>query len=351
MNNFLLLPDDSKRFVVEQTALLQGLYKQVIEKDLWVSTVLEIVFTLPYSDKLVFKGGTSLGKVWGLIERFSEDIDLAVDRSLFGFDGELTIRQIKKLRKASSLFVRDDFCNDLKSAVERYGLSDYLEIEAQEDGEGDKTYPEPRQIFIKYKSLFDTELSYVKPQIILEIGSRSLFEPTQKALVASMITSEFPEIQTSVVHREITTAVPGKTFLEKAFLLHELFTTAGCEKAERKSRHLYDLEKMMDCDFALAAINDDNLWEAISNHREKFTHVNGVDYSPDVRDRIVLTPPAECLQVWEADYVRMQKSMIYGDSLSFDALLGRMRELEERFHMNAVERRFSGEMKPKTSFV
>ena len=111
MNNFLLLTDDSKRFVVEQTALREGLSKQVVEKDLWVSTILDIVFTLPYADKLVFKGGTSLSKVWGLIERFSEDIDLAVDRSLFGFDGELTVRQIKKLRKESSLFVRNDFCH------------------------------------------------------------------------------------------------------------------------------------------------------------------------------------------------------------------------------------------------
>lgn len=335
MNNFLLLPDDTKRFVVEQTALLQGLSKQVVEKDLWVSTILEVIFDLPYADKLVFKGGTSLSKVWGLIERFSEDIDLAIDRSQFGCEGELTVRQIKKLRKASSLFVRNDFCNDLKDAVDRFGLSQYLEIEAQPDGEGDKTYPEPRQIFIRYKSLFDTELSYVKSQIVLEISSRSLFEPTQKAMVSSMITSEFPEIQTSVVQHEITTAVAGKTFLEKVFLLHELFTTNGCEKAERKSRHLYDLERMMDCDFALAAINDDHLWNTISHHREVFTHVNGVDYTPDIRDRIVLVPPAEYMQVWAADYSSMQTSMIYGESLSFDALIGRMRELEERFHSRA----------------
>ena len=90
MNNFLFLPDDTKRFVVEQTALLQGLSKQVVEKDLWVSTILEVIFDLPYADKLVFKGGTSLSKVWGLIERFSEDIDLAIDRSQFEYEGELT---------------------------------------------------------------------------------------------------------------------------------------------------------------------------------------------------------------------------------------------------------------------
>ena len=150
-----------------------------------------------------------------------------------------------------------------------------------------------------------------------------------------MITSEFPEIQTSVVRHEITTAVAGKTFLEKTFLLHELFTTNGCEKAERKSRHLYDLERMMDCDFALAAINDDNLWNTISHHREMFTRINGVDYSPDIRDRIVLTPPAEYMQRWAADYASMQTSMIYGESLSFDALIERMQELEGRFHNRA----------------
>lgn len=62
------------------------------------------MFTLPFADKLIFKGGTSLSKVWGVIKRFSEDIDLAVDRSLFDLEGDLTKKKIKKLRKASSVF-------------------------------------------------------------------------------------------------------------------------------------------------------------------------------------------------------------------------------------------------------
>ena len=101
-NNFHVLPQDSKKIVIEQTALKQGLSKQIVEKDLWVSTILEIIFSLPFAKKLVFKGGTSLSKVWGLIDRFSEDIDLAIDRNMFGLEGDLTIRQLKKLRKASS---------------------------------------------------------------------------------------------------------------------------------------------------------------------------------------------------------------------------------------------------------
>ena len=330
-NNFHILPQDSKKIVIEQTALKQGLSKQIVEKDLWVSTILEIIFSLPFANKLVFKGGTSLSKVWGLIDRFSEDIDLAIDRNIFGLEGDLTIRQLKKLRKASSLFVCNEFCEALVNAVKKYGLEEYLTIEAQPNGEGDKTYPEPRKIFIIYKSLFDTELSYVKPQIILETGARSLFEPTQKASINSMVSDAFPTIQTSVVKVEITTAVAAKTFLEKAFLLHELFTTNACFRAERKSRHLYDLEKMMDKEFAIGAIKDDELWNTIHHHRNVFTHVHDVDYSPDIRDRIVLVPPTEHFQTWAADYADMQSSMIYGDSLSFSELIERMRELETRF--------------------
>lgn len=80
-----------------------------------------------------------MSKVWHLIERFSEDIDLAVDRSLFGFEGDLTKKQIKKLRKASSLFVKDTFCQALQETVEKYGLQDFCKIESEPDGEGDST--------------------------------------------------------------------------------------------------------------------------------------------------------------------------------------------------------------------
>lgn len=331
MNKFHSLPDSSKKLIVEQTALKQGLSKQIIEKDLWVSTLLEIIFTLPFSNKLVFKGGTSLSKVWGLINRFSEDIDLAIDRSLFNLEGDLTVKQIKKLRKNSSLFVNDEFCEALKNTIRQYGLSDFLTVEPQPNGEGDKTYPEPRQLYIKYKSLFGAELSYVKPQIILETGARSLFEPTQKTTISSMITTEFPTIETSVVKAEITTAVAAKTFLEKAFLLHELYTTDACAKAERKSRHLYDLERMMDKEFAINAIKDDELWNTIHHHRDVFTHMHNVDYTPDIRDRIKLTPPTEYYQVWANDYANMQSSMIYGNSISFEEIISRMEVLEMRF--------------------
>lgn len=96
--------------------------------------------------------------------------------------------------------------------------------------------------------------------------------------VKSLVEENFPAIQTSAVDSEIATSIAGKTFLEKVFLLHELFSVVGHgANANRKSRHLYDLYQMMDKDFAIAAVKNDELWENIRHHREIFTSVKDMD--------------------------------------------------------------------------
>ena len=332
MNRYFDLTPEQQRTTITQTAIRLGLPEQAVEKDLWVTTILQLVFTLPFADKLVFKGGTSLSKSFGLIQRFSEDIDLVVDRSLFDLYGDLTKKQIKTLRKKSSLFVRDDFVRILKDAIVSAGLERHCDIVPEPDGEGDGTYPEPRKIDVYYKSLFPLN-KYLQPKVMLEVGARSLFDPTVDTSIASLISTQFSQIETSIAPSPaITTAAPEKTFLEKAFLLHELFTTGRAESAESKSRHLYDLERMMGESFAQQAINNDLLWTTIAHHREVFTSLSAVDYTPDIRDRIVLCPPLHVRSVWAKDYADMQRSMIYGTSLSFDALLERIEALEGLFH-------------------
>lgn len=333
MNEFLKLPADKRRTIYEQVSLRMGINDaKAIEKDVWVTGILQCVFTLPYSGALVFKGGSSLSKIWNLIFRFSEDIDLAIDRNFFGLEGGLTKKQLKRLRKASSVFVRDVFTADLQNAIRLKGLDDYCTISADPDGEGDATYPEPRKVHVKYDSAFNTGISdYLCPEVLLEIGARSLFEPTAKGKVRSFV-SENSTIDTTVADVDIISAVPEKTFLEKAFLLHELFTTEGCRTANRKSRHLYDLVMMMDKPFALKAVHDDSLWNTIHHHREVFTSIKNVDYTPDIRKRIVLLPPEYVRKTWHDDYKSMQESMIYGEHIGFDDLLAKMQELQERFH-------------------
>lgn len=143
MNKFLTLTEAQRRTVFEQTAANIKLPVASIEKDFWVTEILNILFSLTYADKMVFKGGTSLSKVWGVIRRFSEDIDIAIDRSMFEIEGDVTKKQLKKLRKVSSVFVRDTLANDLTLAVEQAGLSEFVMIKAAPDEEGDATYPEP----------------------------------------------------------------------------------------------------------------------------------------------------------------------------------------------------------------
>lgn len=331
-NNYFKLTKEQQLMVLNQTSPKVGLPPQVIEKDVWVSTILQIVFTLPFADKLIFKGGTSLSKVWGVINRFSEDLDLAIDRSLFGLEGDLTKKKIKVLRKESSLFVQQEFTSAVSREIEERGLAGMCTVESEPDGEGDGTYPEPRKVYVRYNSVLSQATSYLHPVVMLEIGSRSLFEPYEKRHIESMVEKQFSSIQTSLVNSEISTSIPGKTFLEKAFLVHELFSVAGNGlKAGRKSRHLYDLYRMMDMQFAQEAILDAQLWESIRHHREIFTSVSGMDYTPDVRKRIQLVPREDIIAEWKNDYETMKELMIYGEKPSFAELVNSMRELQERF--------------------
>lgn len=317
--------------VLTQAANKTGLPVQAVEKDLWVTVVLQMVFALPVANHLVFKGGTSLSKVWKVIRRFSEDIDLAIDPSIWGFEGDLTKKQIKRLRKASSIFVRDELCLSLKGVVSETGMEKWLQVEADPDGEGDGTYPEPRMIHVRYKSLFNENLPYLHSEVKLEVGARSLLEPTAKAAVTSVIEDVLP-ISTTIKQVMIPTALAEKTFLEKAFLLHELFSAQSSREANRKSRHLYDLAQIMNTYIASRAIADDDLWNTIHHHRELFTSMSGVDYTPDIRKRIRLLPPDDVIDDWRSDYKDMQSSMIYGEKPTFTELMKKMRELENLFH-------------------
>lgn len=330
-NDYFSLNPAQQRLVIEQTAAKLNLPVQAIEKDLWVTAILQVLFTLPCARGLVFKGGTSISKVWNAINRFSEDIDLAIDRSLFDLDGELTKKQVKKLRKVSSMFVREELFGQLCEAIASTPLYGLCEIEAQPDGVGDSTYPEPRIIYVKYASLFSDKIDYILPVVKIEAGARSLLEPTLNVAIKSLVDVALPSITTSLVDVEVRTAVAEKTFLEKCFLLHELFSRGVAVSANRRSRHLYDLHMMMRKGIDKRAVSDDELWNTIHHHRSTLTSVSGVDYTPDIRSRIVLTPPAECAEDWKNDYQAMQGSMIYNNPPSFEELLQSMAELEMAF--------------------
>ena len=124
MNEWLKLSKKRRVEILEQVNNRLGLPIQAVEKDWWVTMVLKAVFSSSFAEHFVFKGGTSLSKAYHLIDRFSEDIDLAIDRKFLGFDGELSKTQIKKLRKASGIFIVTDFFNGLNA---KFGVIDHLD--------------------------------------------------------------------------------------------------------------------------------------------------------------------------------------------------------------------------------
>lgn len=156
---------------------------------------MSILYNTEIGEHLVFKGGTSLSKAWDVIERFSEDIDLAVDRTFFGFKGELGKNQRTNLRKAANKYITEVLFPELKEAFEKAGLKD-VKIESP---------------------------GYIQPRVQIEIGCRSLREPFENRSILSFVDSSYPNANFNQDSITIPTVLPERTFLEKIFLLHEEF--------------------------------------------------------------------------------------------------------------------------------
>ena len=315
--------------VLEQTRSIEGLDQQVIEKDWWVTQVLRALFTLPYSEHLSFKGGTSLSKCWGLIERFSEDIDIGISREYLGFDGELSKTQISdKLRRAACSFVREHLQYDVRNKMVKHGINpDLFEVSVDITP---VTTTDPEMILINYKSVLPTS-EYIRHAVKIEVSGRSMHEPVVEHDIRSMIDTAFPETPFAEAPFKVWAVTPHRTFLEKMFLLHEEFAKPTEEiRAERMSRHMYDLERMMRTPIAKEALQDTELYNAVIEHRRKFIGLRGFDYSTLQPDTLNILPPTpEIEQLWREDYRRMQDTMIYGESVDFDELIKMICHLQE----------------------
>ncbi len=333
--NWSKLSQEEKLKILEQLSDSIKLDKASIEKDWWVTMVLKALFTSEFAPHLSFKGGTSLSKCYHLINRFSEDVDIAVNREFLGFGGELSKTQISdKLRRASCSFVRETLTKEIEKQLLALGIAEgEFEVKVNLTS---ITTTDPEIIEVNYKSvLFD--LSYVQNRVLIEVSGRSMSEPVEQVEICSMIAENLPNASFSDKPFELTVVSPKRTFLEKACLLHEEFSQSTREvRSHRMTRHIYDLERMMDTDVAKEALKDIELYRAVIEHRKKFIGLKGFDYSGLLPQNISFIPPENIMENWRADYNSMCESMIYGDSLPFDALITRIKELNQRFRMIKV---------------
>jgi len=326
--SFHTLPKTEKIIILQEISNKKGLAPFAVEKDWWVAQTLATIFDMKVGEHLVFKGGTSLSKAWDLIDRFSEDVDLAIDRQFLGFEGDLTKKQITALRKAANSYISETFFIELQNEFIKKGFQG-LKWEIIKTTESDQ---DPLIINLYYPNSIDTP-GYIQPRVQIEIGCRSLIEPFSTQKIASLIDIEFPDTIFSQPASLIPTVNPERTFLEKIFLLHEEFSKPKEKiRVERLSRHLYDVYQLSLTPFAEIALSDKELYQTIVKHRFKFTKVGDIDYNLHQPQTINFIPSIDIIEAWKVDYKTMQEQMIYGDSPSFETIISKLSELKTKLN-------------------
>lgn len=329
---------DERNEILQIVAGRMNLLPQVVEKDWWVVMTLKALSFTSYSDLFLFKGGTSLSKGWNLIERFSEDIDLAIKREKEFAIPSMTKSQKERLRKFSRKYITETLCKEVEFSLEKMGITGFqiIPIVTRKKLDGSEVAidsdKDPTEFHVAYQSVLQGGIDYIPPRVKVEISCLSMHEPTAPIEITSYISQNIPNVDDD--NRVIfNTVIPTRTFLEKAFLLNEEYAKEK-PRTVRMSRHLYDLEKLMDTEFGKEALSNRHLYDTIAEHRQQFYALKYFDYSLHSPERITIVPPRHLLDKWADDYRDMTNSFIYGSKLPFDKLLTRIDILQERFrHM------------------
>ncbi len=334
MSKWVDLNVDDRRVILQSVAK-QGRLQQVsaIEKDWWVTAVLKALFKTSCKHALSFKGGTSLSKGWGMIERLSEDIDVALHHSFFGMKRTNKFQRDNLCRKARAFIVgqlRDELDEQLRTmGITGYWVEAVTELMTKDGPSHINSNTDPTVLIVNYESVVEEATMYIPSRVKVEIGCLSMDEPTQELELNTLISKYYPNEDNEMGCR-IRTVVPTRTFLEKVFLLSEEFQRSK-PRYKRMSRHLYDLERLMDTEFAQEALEDKILYERIVEHRRTYYDLKYVNYDLHTPQRIVFLPPEEEWENWREDYADMQLHFIFGKAMTFDELMKRMLELQIRF--------------------
>lgn len=335
MNKFALLPTADRAAVLQEAAARMGIDSPaIIEKDFWVCWTLGQIFATDSLPGPLFKGGTSLSKVYGIITRFSEDVDIVLDRHTLGFEGDsdpINItgtnrrkRRLEELAAACSQTVqgsvRDALQTRFRSELGDVGWSITLDV-ADRDGQSLLfAYPvglEPR--------LYGT-VGYIRPFVRLEFGCRGDVWPTEKRTIRAYVAEQFPDLF-GWAECSVHVLRPERTFWEKVTLLHAV--THSGKMPPRLSRHYYDVSRMYRHDVGRQALADPALLEAVVRQKSAFFREAAARYDLAVPGSLKIVPCDEQEQAVRRDYREMEE-MFFGEPPGFDDILADIREIEER---------------------
>jgi hypothetical protein len=322
---FLKLPENEQAEIL--SALAHNLKKApaVLEKDIWVCWALQALFTMPGRLPMAFKGGTALSKVYNIIERFSEDIDITLDYR--GFVDEIKGEPSKSAIKKLSEQLKDLVAKHSKTVVNPYFEKlitkqfprRKLSVEVSEDGE---------KLRIHYPSVFQEQPGrYLSANVLIEFGGRNITEPNEKHNVSpyaayGLNNLEFPEAT-------VTVLALARTFWEKATLIHvECNRSETRTSADRMSRHWYDMSCLYRSGKTQQAIKDRALLADVIKYKKLFYNASYAKYDDCLTASLKLVPAPALAEALKIDFKEMVDAGMFYGSPSFDQILADMTELE-----------------------
>lgn len=334
MDLFVTSTKDQRRLYCEEASVRLGLPAASVEKDFWVCWMLRELFSLPgWGEHLAFKGGTSLSKAWKLIQRFSEDIDIVIDRDFLGFGGPmLSGKRQRKLRKTCSERIHKELLPALEQRVSAIlPTTDKWALKP-----ADKEEDEDQQtLLFEYPGVMSGAVSYLRPVVKIEMGARSDTEPSETVSVQPYLCDAFPE-QLGSGEFSIEAVAARRTFWEKSMLLHEeTYRPADKPRKRPLARHYYDLWCLIEKGVADQALADAGLFDRVAAHRQLFFKQSWMDYSTLRPGSLRLVPLPYQVPVWRKDYTDMAKEMFFGSVPSFDEVLGVVGKFENQFNDTA----------------
>lgn len=326
MRNIAKINENDRKALFHNTAAKMGMTDAIVEKDFWVCYMLDYLFhRSAWKDNIAFKGGTSLSKAYGLIERFSEDIDLILDWRVLGYginepwqERSNTKQDIfnKEANARAEVFLRDTFLPAL--------LAD---LTAELGGKVNCFIDDndPQTVKIVYPNSFSD--SSILQEIRLEIGALAAWTPVKEATITPY-SAQLYERLFAQPSTDVLTVLPERTFWEKVTILHrEAFRPEERPFPSRYSRHYYDLYKMMKSSVKNSALADNDLLERVVKFKDKFYRCPWARYDLANRGTMKLLPPDYNISKLRADYEHMQ-NMLFGEKPTFDEIMDAMAKLE-----------------------
>jgi hypothetical protein len=333
MNEIHLLDQDERDLFFRTAADIQNMPFEIIEKDFWVVWILGRLFSLEkVKSYLTFKGGTSLSKVYGLIDRFSEDIDLSIERDFFGFLAPENAPSKKKqnliienLSQACTNYVQNELLSELTNTITaELGTSKGWQLFADSDDSDSKT------LLFEYQSK-NANGNYIRPLVKIEIGARSEHWPVSNHTIHSYTKEALkekiyePETKIRVLNAE-------RTFWEKATILHQYVHLPEDKKLPaRISRHYYDFFRLLNSPIKQKALEESTLLERVANHKSIYFASGWASYGTARKGTLKLVPPPRILKELQKDYGLME-SMLFREIPVWELILKTIEQFEEEFN-------------------